>query len=327
VRRSLLAASVLVLVAAVPACGGGDDEAAPPTTSPPPVAPLTGLPDPGDEAATRSALWVKIGNNPEARPQTGLVDADVVFEEVAEGGITRFAAVYNSMVPERAGPVRSVRPMDVDLVKALLGIFAYSGGARGPTDMIESVPDLLTVDETRAAGEAMERSPDRRAPDNLYVIGDAMFARGGEPKPPQPLFEYLRESRRFGGEPVESFVVGFGEPVTYTWDPAGAVFLRSTNAGPFLGIDGVQISATNVIVQVTDYPNDSEGSTVGEGEVWVFSQGELIRGTWARPDPSEPATYLDGEGKVIRLTPGRTWVALLPTGRPVDVISPAPPSQ
>lgn len=345
------------------ACGGGGDDEPEATTTttteaPPPVAPLTGLPDPGGEASTRPALWVKVGNDspypgdPGSRPQTGIELADVVYEEVIEGGSTRFAAVYNSVVPERIGPVRSVRPMDVDLAQQLLGIFAYSGGAPGPMSMINSVEGLLTVDETAAAGEAMTRSSDRRAPHNLYVVGPAMFARGGEPRPPQALFVYrdiddeptdestddeetsddgesTDEAETTGDEVqpelVDSFTVGFArEPVTWRWDAASAGWLRFLGDTPFTTIEGTQVSATNVIVQFIHYPNDSEGITVGEGQAWVFTGGEVIRGTWHRDDARSPIRYLDAGGEDIRLTPGRTWVQLLPNAGTVDVIPAAP---
>src|SRR6516164_5285317 len=123
----------IVLLAALAvgaaACGGGGSHVAAKkkpavtTTTPgPPIAPLTGLPDPSGQSLTRPALSIKIENTPEARPQTGLDVADVVYEQITEGGITRFIAVYNSTVPPIAGPVRSGRAMDPDLLAPLGGI-------------------------------------------------------------------------------------------------------------------------------------------------------------------------------------------------------------
>jgi len=102
------------------------------TTKPVPKysnAPLTGLVDPSGSALTRSALTVKIENTPEALPQWGVDQADVVYEEIVNGGITRLAAIFNSQAPTKVGPVRSVRPTDTQVVWPLGGIFAYSGGA------------------------------------------------------------------------------------------------------------------------------------------------------------------------------------------------------
>src|SRR5262249_56540111 len=109
-RPMVLVAAALLVVAA--ACGGGGGSAkkrVAPTTPKPTVAPLTGLPDPNGESLGRPALSGKIENTPEARPQTNLDAADVVFEEVTEGEITRFVAVYDSTIPAVTGPIRARR--------------------------------------------------------------------------------------------------------------------------------------------------------------------------------------------------------------------------
>ena len=112
-RNRIVAVAAVILVAALAACGGGGSSAkkrvTPTTAAKPTVAPLTGLPDPNGESLRRPALSIKIENTPEARPQTSLDAADVVFEEVTEGEITRFVAVFNSTIPDVIGPIRSVR--------------------------------------------------------------------------------------------------------------------------------------------------------------------------------------------------------------------------
>ena len=121
--RFRLFVAVVALAIGAAACGGdhgtvsAKHKALPTTTTTqgPPVAPLTGLPDPTGQSLTRPALSVKIENAPEARPQTGLQNADVVYEQIVEDGITRFMAVFNSNIPDVIGPVRSVRAMDPDI--------------------------------------------------------------------------------------------------------------------------------------------------------------------------------------------------------------------
>ena len=127
-----------------------------------PVAPLTGLPDPAGQALTRPALTVKVENTPEALPQWGIDRADVVYEEIVNGGITRLAAIFNSQAPPKVGPVRSVRPTDTQIVWPLGGIFAYSGGAPYAVQSISTAPVKL-IDETNA-GAAMYRDPRSRHP-------------------------------------------------------------------------------------------------------------------------------------------------------------------
>jgi hypothetical protein len=335
-----MAALVATLALVASGCGGGGGAATPestttvaPTTTTVavPTAPLTGLPDPGGASATRPALSVKVENTPDARPQAGIEQADVLYEEVVEGNITRFVAIFNSEVPNVIGPVRSVRSEDPDIVWPLGGIFAYSGGAPVNVDAINAAP-VHAVDED-AAGSAMVRNessqPPRNAPHNLYGLGPALFALGGDPRPPKPLFEYVANgSPAITGRNVLSFHVGFDQQYdpTWTWDGATGTWQRSIGGTPQTVTGPGHISPANVVVQFTTYTGEAEGQTVGEGDVWVFSDGTLRTGRWVRPDKTQPARYVDAAGKTIPLRPGRTWVEILPTDRTVDVTDAPPPA-
>jgi len=337
-RRALAFAAVLVVLGGA-ACGGngGDDKpeakakpepstttTAPPPPPPPPVAPLTGVVDPSGASLTRPALSVKIENAPDARPQAGLELADVVYEEVVEGGITRFLVLYNSIVPDTVGPVRSVRDMDPYIVWPLGGIFAYSGGAPGPDAALREAP-VNPVDES-ATGTAMFRDGGRAAPHNLFAYGQPLFDRGGQPAPPPPLFGYLAPGETIVGEAVLSARVGFqaGYDPTWTYDPPTNTWKRSYGFDPFLTASGAQVAPVNVVVQFIEYPGYSQGNTVGSGEAWVLSGGQLVRGHWLRPAREQITLFVDAAGQPIKLTPGPTWVELVPIGAAVDVV-PAPP--
>src|SRR4051812_38776619 len=151
-----------------------------------PVAPELGLPDPTGQSLTRPALWVKIENTPEARPQSGLDQADVVYEQVTEGGITRFISLFNAQIPDVVGPIRSTRAMDSDVASPLGGVFAFSGGIPQSVALITHAP-VAAVDETAARG-AMFRDRSQRAPHNLYGHGQDLLALGsGQPTPVPPL--------------------------------------------------------------------------------------------------------------------------------------------
>src|SRR5665213_1325030 len=129
------------------------------TTKPAPVyptAPLSGLPDPGGAALLRPALTVKIEDTPQALPQWGVDQADVVYEEIVNGGITRLAAIFNSQAPAKVGPVRSVRPTDTQVVWPLGGIFAFSGGAPYAVASISTVPGLKLINESSAGTVEMD---------------------------------------------------------------------------------------------------------------------------------------------------------------------------
>ncbi|HXY93976.1 MAG TPA: DUF3048 domain-containing protein [Acidimicrobiia bacterium] len=309
------------------------------TAPPPPIAPLTGLPDPTGESQTRPALSVKVENyRPDARPQAGIDQADVVYEEEVEGNITRFVAIFNSTAPETIGPVRSVRLEDPDIVWPIHGIFAYSGGAADPVAAINAAP-VHAVDNTAAVANGlngMERDapgqPPRQAPHNLYAHAPALFSLGGDPKPPPPLFQYAEpgaspEPGADPGEPVESMRIGWlaDYDASYTWDPASGTWKRFQHGDPHLVVGGNQIAPTNVVVQFTQYSDVSDAQTVGEGDAWVFTGGRVYKGRWVRPDREQPARYVDANGHPILLQPGRTWVELLPAQYAVDIVSPAPP--
>lgn len=321
---------------AVAACGGDETAAKrtpPPTTTttiPIPKAPFTGLPDPTGVSLTRSSVAVKIENTPEARPQSGLDVADIVYEEVVDGGITRFWAVFNSAAPENIGPVRSVRAMDPAVVTPLGGVVAYSGGTEDNVAAIRAT-GLVWVDENNA-GDAFFREPTRSAPHNLFARSALLWERGGQPVPPVPQFTYLdtEAGEAFAGEAVTSFHVNYelGYDVTYAWDANVGAWMRFSRTNePFLSaaVPPAQVNATNVIVQFVPYAGFGEGNLIGTGEAWVFSNGQLVRGTWAKPFVESVTEFKDAAGVPIRLTPGRTWVELLPTGQTVDVVSPPPP--
>ena len=185
------------------------------------------MPDPGGAALQRSALTVKIENTPEALPQWGIAQADVVYEEIVNGGITRLAAIFNSQAPGKIGPVRSVRPTDTQVVFPIGGIFAYSGGAQYAINSISTAP-VKQIDES-SAGNAMFRDPDLQAPHNLFARGPQLFAFKGTPTPPPALFSYRSANTAAVGAPVTSFVVPFPSiyPVTWTWDSATSSWDRT----------------------------------------------------------------------------------------------------
>ena len=304
---------------------------------PPPTAPLTGLPDPQGVALGRSALAVKIENTPEARPQSGLDAADVVYEEVVEYGITRFWAIFNSGAPAQVGPIRSVRQMDPDVVSATGGVVAYSGGTQPNVDLIRAAP-VTWIDENNANNGAGQRSCEvdaaatycreakKAAPHNLYGRTAALWQRGGKPVPPPALFTYLRPGHVFTGDPVAQFHLNFehGYDVTYQWDAPSNGWKQFQHIAPFVSDTGTQIAPTNVVVLFVTYNGAGEGQLIGQGDAWVFANGQVVRGHWAKATPTQVTTYTDAKGAPIALPPGHTWVELYPAafGSTVDITAP-----
>lgn len=329
---TLIAALLATLVLIVAACGGGSGEKSKKASKATPVAPLTGVADPGGESRKRPALSVKIENSDEkgVRPQAGLQAADVVYEEVVEGLITRFLAIYNSTLPDTVGPIRSVRATDPNIVWPFGGVFAYSGGAAPNVALIRQAP-VNAVDET-GAGSAMFRERGRPAPHNLFGRPAELIGKGGQPVPPPPLFQYLGPKEKAPGDPASAVHIGFtrGFDPTYTYDARSRTWKRSYGDKPFTVTSGEQVAPTNIVVQFTQYQGGAgsptaEGLTTGQGDVWVFTDGKVVKGRWSRPAKEQPAQYIDAAGKPIKLLPGRTWVHMLPLGSAVDVTAPPPP--
>jgi hypothetical protein len=291
-----------------------------------PTAPLTGLPDPSGLSVKRPALTVKIENTPEALPQWGIDQADVVYEEIVNGGITRLAAIFNSHAPAKVGPVRSVRPTDTQVVWPLGGIFAYSGGAPYAVASISTVPGLKLIDES-SAGTAMFRDLNLYAPHNLFAIALQLFAFGGAPVPPPPLFSYRTSKETAGGRPVVSFIVPFPSyyPVTWTWDTASTSWDRTLFAKADVTGTGVRESPKNVIVMWVNYVNGigteaSYANLQGSGTAAFFVDGKETMGTWSRGvSKSDVIQYKTANGKTALMTPGQTWVELLNDGTTLTV--------
>jgi hypothetical protein len=327
-RKSFAAFVALALAVLLAGCSGGSHTTkadAATTTSKPPapiVAPLTGVADPGGLSHRRPVVTVKIDNTQSQGLKYGVDQADVVYEEVVEGGITRLAAMFNSHAPDRVGPVRSVRKTDQSLVWPLGGIFVYSGGAPYAITSINTAP-VKQLDETRA-GNLMFRDHSKIAPWNLYAHVDQMMNAGGKPIPPPPLFVYRKPGLAAAGLPVSAVHVGFlaGYATDWNWDATTRTWKRSLFGRPELTAAGVPLAPKNVVVMFTQYPGGdpshgnegAEAKLVGTGNAWVFTGGHVVKGTWSRPDKSKPAQLLDSGGHQIRLTPGQTWVELPDAG-------------
>ncbi|MDQ3468693.1 MAG: DUF3048 domain-containing protein [Actinomycetota bacterium] len=304
--------------------------AAPTTATPPTVAPtttlvpeiarmpLTGRPLGFAELPPdRPALVVKIDNVGAGRPQTGLNQADIVFEEIVEGRQTRFAAVFHSLGANPVGPIRSGRTQDVDLLSGLnQPLFVWSGGNAGVVRAIEESGFISLNNTGRPPASGFFRTG-RKAPHNLFNNTDPLWqqvtmALGR----PTALFQYVEPGAPLPLE-LRSFVeVQMGtNPVRWDWDPGSGSYLRAQGGGAHQLTDG-RASANNVVVMVTSYRPSSvdarspEAITVGSGFAFVFTGGYYHLGVWERADRFAPITLRTPEGAPIELLPGRTWVEL-----------------
>ena len=297
-----------------------------PTTVAGPLWPLTGTPGADAVRSKLPALVVKIDNHPQARPQSGLTQADVVYEEIVEG-ITRFFAVFHSDTSDPVGPVRSARTTDVSLLDQLNHpLFAWSGGNNGVIRALRAAKvatDLgaSTGSNYRLAGYYRDSS--RRTPHNLFTTTTNLWSLTPEGSaPPSPLFTYRAPGAApAGATPVTGAKLSLAATkVQWQWDQATGGWRRSQDNTPHVDAKGVQIAPQNVVIMFVPYrksaadPISPEAVTVGQGEAWVLTNGGVVKGTWSRPDPSKPAVLRDAGGQEIGLTPGRTWVELAQAG-------------
>jgi hypothetical protein len=247
-----------------------------------------------------------------------------VYEENVEA-LTRFAAIYQTLLPDPVGPIRSGRTQDVLLFSSLnRPIFAWSGGNPNVTRAINSsdfVVANVQIGAAQAAGQAF-RAKDRKSPHNLYANGSGLetLAPAGATPPPQQ-FRYLAAGAQPAGVPSTGVAIAMDSvKVRWDWDPPSNSYLRSQDGAPHEDRDNGQVNAANVVVLTVDYqPSPADGrspeaQTIGTGDVAVFTAGHIVTGTWTRTDRLRPFTLTDASGAPILLTPGRTWVELARSG-------------
>jgi hypothetical protein len=291
-----------------------------------PVCPLTGLPEGDGQRADRVALAVKIDNIAPALPQAGLNNADVVVEELVEGGLTRLMAIFQCGKASQVGPIRSARISDADLLALLHGsVLGYSGANSKDMPPIRerSGAALVAYDNTP---QFFQLSSSRPAPHNVFSSTRTLLKAGLDLQPkldaPPPLFTYgaLDRSARRAKRVYMSWPAA---SAMWTW--AKDSWLRTQGGSPDLLASGEQVSATNVVILGVNIAStglhDVLGApspldvTIGSNPAWVLRDGKMIRGTWTRKTISDQFTLKDAQGQVIALAPGRTWVELLPTPR------------
>ncbi len=348
-RIAVAVAGFVLLVGAVAgfAALGDEEEAAPTTTTtstttteppttttaPAPVPPLTGVPGAYGDRLGKPALVVKIDNdNRRARPQVGLNEADVVFEERVEGGVTRFLAVYHSQDSVPVGPVRSARTSDIAIYSALgRPYFAWSGANPTFAGRVRS-SDVKDVGYDVLSGEYF-REPTRPRPHNLMLKSTATIR--GLPNegatPPRPLWPFRRANQPIPHlGPANGVAINFGGGpggVPTEWRFSDGGWQRFQGGTPHVDVAGKPVRPTNVIVQFVNYkPSDTadqfgvpipEAELVGEGEVWILlggGQHGVVKGRWKKESYPGRTSYTDIAGNPIQLTPGRTWVILPPPG-------------
>jgi len=271
-------------------------------------------------AMSHPSLAVKIDNHADARPQVGLNRTDLVFEELVEGGFTRYVAVWHSDVPDSVGPVRSIRPMDPSILGPLRGIVAYSGGQEGFVDLMKST-ELVNIvfDEDDSL---FERADDRPGPHDVILAAAEAVRRNASLPPPGVQFAYGTAdplaAPALAATPTSHLELAFAEGTlrSWDWDATAFAWLRSQDGVPDLDATGERVRSTNVVTMrvAVDWPFGEVPRTlmVGSGEVWVSAAGRTAHGTWSKAEDRAPIVLTADDGSPLRLAPGNTWIELVP---------------
>ncbi|HEX4822063.1 MAG TPA: DUF3048 domain-containing protein [Acidimicrobiales bacterium] len=332
-RRACASVLALAVIATLAGCGSKSNAKGSPesktiatsrtTQAPPAIFPLTGLPVDRPDAG-RPSLAIKIDNLDEARPQSGLNFADIVYDTLVEGGQTRLFAVFQSHDADVVGPIRSARPVDADLLRALNGgLFAYSGAAPGEIapSIDHSTATLLSNDD---GVTAFYRAKGHRAPHNVYASTAKLYAAGAEagnqsPAPPA-LFHFGAAAP--GGQPTASANVPMGNNATaaWAWNPQLGQYERTQDGTDDTLEDGTRVTADNVLVMSVGVTGtgvfdvngveDPLPVVIGSGPCWLLRDGQLVQGTWSRDSVTAATVFHDAAGHDLVFHTGRTWVEL-----------------
>ncbi|HEX5797927.1 MAG TPA: DUF3048 domain-containing protein [Candidatus Saccharimonadales bacterium] len=267
----------------------------------------------------RHVTSVMIENSPDARPQSGLYNAGVVFEAIAEGGITRFNALYLEDRPGYIGPIRSVRPYYVDLMLPFDAAFVHAGGSG---DGLAKVARLKVKDIDHGANAAaFQRISSRFAPHNLYSSMDALDKVSKRRGYKKSTFEsWPRHKKESPAEKVNAGNINFSisgplYDVRYDYDKNSNSYKRIMAGRPHVDEKAKkQIKPKVVIALIMKYHNNgiySVYKTTGSGDMFVFQNGTVTKGTWNKSGSKSQFKFTDKEGEPILLNPGQTWVTLL----------------
>ncbi|MET7474402.1 DUF3048 domain-containing protein [Streptomyces sp. NPDC005648] len=311
---ALLAATVTAALAAGCTSGHGpvdDGRGRPKTSAPTGEGTASRRP-----AAAGPVLAVKIDNAPAARPQTGLRDADVVYAEQVEGGLSRLMAVYATRLPKVVGPVRSARESDLELLRQFDDpTLAFSGAQRKLLPLIDRAP--LTAQPPGKVSAAWFRGTRNAAPHNLYLRPDRLM-------PTAPGADALTNGFRYGaapagGRPDPSITVRYpAARFTFTWSGSTHRWLVAMDGTPTVTTDGHRVAPATVVVQYVKIRrsafhdvlgnNTPYTRTTGSGTAEVLRDGKVYDVEWKRPKATDGTAFTTKDGAPVNFAEGQVWV-------------------
>lgn len=278
-----------------------------------------------DEAATKQAATaIMIENSPDARPQSGIKPAGIVFEAIAEGGITRFLALYQQDKPQLIGPVRSVRLYYVQWAAPFNASIAHIGGSKFALQEVRN-GKYRDIDQFFNAGSYW-RARDRYAPHNVYTSFaklDELNSKKGYQTSAVKGFS-RKESEPAKTPTATKIDVKISGPLynsSYSYDPPTNTYKRFQAGAPHNDREAGQVTPANVIVMNVDMKLILEDgyreqiTTIGSGKATIFRDGTVIEGRWHKKSTDDQITFTTPDGKDIPLNRGQTWITAIPNGK------------
>ena len=278
----------------------------------------------------RRVIAFKVDNNLNARPQSGLQEADSVMEILVEGGMTRFLAFYMDKASTYVGPIRSARPTDPNLIRPYGGILVVSGATAG---LIPAIREIGVPVLEEVSAPTMFRIANRKAPHNLYadteLVREYIDSRGFLfNQDVNPLYDFGNDQSNWSAG-SNRVTVKYSDFTTVIWKLDNDQYSRfivdgyspddEAVAHNFITRDGYSdiLQVPTVVVIQGPLYNDEVTTlpsvlTVGVGPVTIFNNGKYIEGTWRRNDITEPFVFLDNNQNKIEIPPSKQWIHILP---------------
>ncbi|MFW6280413.1 MAG: DUF3048 domain-containing protein [Halanaerobium sp.] len=289
------------------------------------ISPFTGVPL--ENEFFNRAVAVSIENSPEARPQSGLDEAEIIYEFMAEGGVTRFLAIFWPDLPEKIGPIRSARPFLIETAASYDSLFLHAGASPDGFEMLSEEEDIMHLDQIHQS-KYFWRSSKRQAPHNLYSGEPALssYLSNLEEQEYPEQFDFLTASIISDFVKAEEIVIDYwGDyEVLYRYDNSSNNYQRFINDfdNPHQSENGKNLSAKNIIVQyVKTDVKDEEGRLEVDldsgGKIELFRDGIVVEGSWER-NSDYKIDYYDDDGENIQINPGQTWIQVVPRNTEVS---------
>lgn len=267
------------------------------------------------------AFLVMIDNHNKARPQSGLEHADLVYEILAEGGITRYLGIFYHEKAEKIGPVRSARYYFVQLAKGYNAPYAHAGGNQDALAMIVNLK-IKDIDEIYNAGSYFWRDKKRKMPHNLYTSTDLLIKgaknRGLELTPLKGFLQGTNINEKPHEKDIElNYSIGRYSYIV-SWHFNGKQYERKINQAPHLMENKALIVADNVFVltaktrEVIKEELESEIELIGKGSALYFVEGKYTKGYWEKKSATAEMNFFTEEGQPIKAKSGKTWIQVIP---------------